>query len=180
MNICVFCGASPNSSEEHLAVARATGAYLAKVGATVIFGGGSRGMMGAVATSAVENGASVIGILPRFLFEREPPHPLVADLRIVADMHERKAAMYALADAFLTLPGGFGTLDETLEVLTWRQLSIHDKPVVFVGSEAFWGGLHRTFDEMHRNGFLSDADRRLAAFAPDAPGAWAALNAMTS
>ncbi len=112
----------------------------------------------------------MLGVLPRFLFDREPPHPGVTDLKVVDTMHERKAVMYEASQAFLTLPGGFGTLDETLEVITWRQLALHDKPVIFVGGAAVWGGLEQTFDAMHRNGFLSDHDRSLVRF-EDSPEA---------
>lgn len=178
MRICVFCGASPQASDHQLDLARRTGRLLAGTGATLVFGGGGHGMMGAVADSAAEAGGEVIGILPRFLFDREPPHPRVRDLRVVDSMHERKSMMYALSDAFLTLPGGFGTLDETMEVMTWRQLSIHTKPVVFVGAGHFWGGLEQTFARMHGDGFLSDADRGLAAFCAEPEQAMEMLRGM--
>ena len=96
---------------------------------------------------------------------------------VVDTMHERKARMYEASDAFLTLPGGFGTLDETLEVITWRQLALHDKPVVFVGGQPVWGGLAQTFDVMHANGFLSDRDRSLVRFEDSAEAAVAGLAA---
>ena len=180
MRVCVFCGASPHASEVHLELARRTGRLLAEAGAGVVFGGGGHGMMGAVAGSAVYAGGEVIGVLPRFLFDREPPHPKVADLRVVETMHERKATMYDLADAFLTLPGGFGTIDETMEVMTWRQLALISKPVVFVGPADFWGGLEATFDAMHAANYLSDTDRTLAAFATTPEEALARLGTLTA
>lgn len=177
MNVCVFCGASPLVKEEFQLLGRATGRLLAQRGWRLVFGGGSQGMMGAVASGAVEAGGSVLGVLPRFLFEREPPHPGVAEMQIVETMHERKALMYEASHAFLTLPGGYGTLDETLEIITWRQLSLHDKPIVFVGGSSVWGGLEATFDGMHRNGFLTDRDRALVRF-EDSPEAALAFFAM--
>lgn len=180
MRICVFCGAAPRVSKDNLDLARQVGGLLAASGATLVFGGGGLGMMGAVASGAVEAGGAVTGILPRFLFDREPPHPQVHDIRVVDTMHERKALMYELSDAFLTLPGGFGTLDETMEVMTWRQLSIHAKPVIFVSASHFWRGVEQTFDQMHADGFLSDADRALAAFATEPEQALALLTSMVS
>ena len=133
MKVCVFCGASPLVKDELRQLAMATGQSIAERGWRLVFGGGAHGMMGAVASGALQAGGQVLGVLPRFLFDREPPHPGVGDIQVVDTMHERKARMYAASDAFLTLPGGFGTLDETLEIITWRQLALHDKPVVFVG-----------------------------------------------
>lgn len=175
MNVCVFCGASPLVKDEFRRLATATGCLLAQRGWRLVFGGGAHGMMGAVATGALQAGGQVLGVLPRFLFEREPPHPDVANIEVVDTMHERKARMYEVSDAFLTLPGGFGTLDETLEIITWRQLALHDKPVVFVGGQAVWGGLEQTFGVMHANGFLSDRDRRLVQFENSAETAVAGL-----
>lgn len=164
MNICVFGGASPVAAACHLALADQVGQALATARQGVVFGGGHHGIMGAVATAALRHGALVIGVLPRVLFEREPPHPGVTDLRVVESMHERKALMYALSDGFLVLPGGFGTLDEAMEIMTWRQLALHAKPVVFIARDSFWDGLESTFNVMHADGFLSDRDRALAVF----------------
>ena len=164
MKICVFCGASPQVSKSYLRYAYETGSLLASAAEYVVFGGGANGMMGALADGVVESDGRIIGILPRFLFDREPPHPEVYDIRVVDNMHERKAMMYDLSDSFLVLPGGYGTMDETMEVVTWRQLSLHDKPVVFIGQDDFWKGLESTFDTMHQHRFLSDRDRELVSF----------------
>lgn len=164
MRVCVFCGASPELSEEFLSLARRTGQLLASATEHVVFGGGAQGMMGAVADGVTQAGGKIIGVLPRFLFDREPPHPDVPDMRVVDTMHDRKAVMYELSDVFMVLPGGFGTMDETMEVITWRQLSLHDKPVVFVSNDEFWQGVQATFNAMHLNGFLTDRDRRLVSF----------------
>lgn len=101
-------------------------------------------MMGSAASGALDNSGKVVGILPQFLFEREPPHPGVSDMRVVQTMHERKALMYELSDGFIALPGGFGTMEEAMEVITWRQLSLHDKPIVFLSEEGFWSGVDRS------------------------------------
>jgi uncharacterized protein (TIGR00730 family) len=164
MNVCVFAGASPRVAGGFLDLARETGRVLARAGHRVIFGGGAHGCMGALADGVIDRSGSILGILPEFLFDREPPHPGVRDIRVVASMHERKAAMYEVSDAFLVLPGGFGTLDETMEIVTWRQLALHSKEVVFVGPKGFWEGLESTFDVMARHGFLSERDRSLVAF----------------
>ncbi|WP_126282978.1 TIGR00730 family Rossman fold protein [Burkholderia stagnalis] len=164
MAICVFGGASPTSASRHIKMAYQIGQELARAQKSVIFGGGANGMMGAVASGAVRSGGSVIGILPKFLFDREPPHPEVSDIRVVDSMHARKAMMYGLSEAFLVLPGGFGTLDEAIEVITWRQLSLHTKPIVFVGERLFWAGVEDTFNVMHADGFLTNRDRSLAMF----------------
>ena len=164
MRVCVFCGASPHVSGEYLSLARMTGSMLAASTEHVVFGGGAGGMMGSLADGVIANDGYIIGVLPQFLFDREPPHPKVSDMRVVESMHERKAIMYDLSDVFVVLPGGFGTMDETMEAITWRQLSIHDKPVVFVGSDGFWAGIETTFETMHKSGFLSDRDRNLVAF----------------
>jgi uncharacterized protein (TIGR00730 family) len=165
VNICIFGGASPSIHSEYTELAHATGAAIAAAGHSLVFGGGARGVMGAAASGAVAAGGRVVGILPQFLCDREPPHAGIADLRIVQTMHERKAQMYELSDAFIALPGGFGTLDESMEIMTWRQLSLHTKPVVFLGSHGFWSGIEATFDLMRRTGFLSERDRHLASFA---------------
>jgi uncharacterized protein (TIGR00730 family) len=164
MNICIFGGASPATGQRFLDLGHRTGAAMADAGHLVVFGGGAAGMMGATATGALSRGGKVIGILPEFLFEREPPHPGVSDMRVVRTMHERKMQMYDLSDAFIALPGGFGTLEETMEVITWRQLSLHSKPIVFLGLDDFWRGIETTFDAMFASGFLSPRDRALASF----------------
>lgn len=165
MNICIFGGASPAISAQYLELAAEAGAAIATAGHRMVFGGGARGVMGAAANGAVGAGGEVIGIVPQFLVDREPPHASVADIRVVQTMHERKAQMYDLSDAFIALPGGFGTLDESMEIITWRQLELHSKPVVFLGNHGFWSGVEQTFDLMRRSGFLSDADRTHAFFA---------------
>lgn len=175
MTVCVFGGASPVAAQRHKDLAFSVGEGLARIGEAVVFGGGGQGIMGAAASGAVRAGGRVTGVLPRFLFDREPPHPEVDDMRVVADMHARKSMMYELSDAFLVLPGGFGTLEEAMEIMTWRQLALHSKPAVFLGDERFWAGVQATFDIMHADGFLSDADRALAHFSSSVEDALAAI-----
>jgi uncharacterized protein (TIGR00730 family) len=175
MAICVFGGASPASASHHLELAYEVGQALARACETVIFGGGANGVMGALASGAVRSGGSVIGVLPKFLVDREPPHPEVSDIRVVDTMHARKAMMYELAEAFLVLPGGFGTLDEAMEVITWRQLCLHAKPIVFLAERPFWVGVEHTFHAMHTDGFLTDRDRSLTTFASTPSEAIASL-----
>ncbi len=127
--VCIFAGSSPGARPEYAAAARALATELVRRRLGVVYGGGSVGLMGVLADTALGEGGEVIGIIPRGLANRELAHAGLTELRVVASMHERKALMAALADAFIALPGGLGTFEETLEVLTWSQLGIHRKPV---------------------------------------------------
>lgn len=164
MKICLFGGASPNIEKTYYDFAYNVGKEIAKAGHLMVFGGGAKGIMGAAADGVVDQNGKVIGVLPNFLFTREPPHPNVSDIRVVETMHERKMQMYELADAFFVLPGGFGTFEEAMEVVTWRQLSIHDKPAIFIGIDGFWRGVKTNFDTMKDVGFLSERDYSLVCF----------------
>ena len=126
----VFCGSRSGNDPVMLAATLAVGAGLAGLGIRLIYGGGRVGLMGALADSVLDAGGAVTGVIPDFLSRREVAHDGVQDLRVTDSMHTRKRMMFDLADVFVTLPGGFGTLDETVEVLTWRQLGLHDKPVI--------------------------------------------------
>jgi uncharacterized protein (TIGR00730 family) len=159
MRICVFCGSSPGRSEAYAAAAREFGALLAKRGIGVVYGGASVGTMGMLADAALAAGAEVIGVLPRSLVDREVAHRGLTDLRIVDDMHERKATMAALADAFVALPGGAGTLEELFEVWTWSQLGLHHKPIGLLDVQGYYRRLVGFFDHMVEEGFLSTASR---------------------
>jgi hypothetical protein len=165
MRVCVFGGASPTIGAELVEFGRRTGRLFATHGLGVVFGGGSRGMMGALADGALAAGGEVIGVIPRFLFDREPPHPGVVDMRVVASMHERKQLMYALAHGFVALPGGFGTMEEVMEVLTWRQLSLHSKPIIFLDEAGRWENVEQLFDRMVLDRFLTAANRAIVRFA---------------
>ena len=162
---CVFCGASSKSDQDFLDIAFETGQLLAKNNIEVIFGGGALGMMGSLADGVLENDGKITGVIPHFLREREPPHPGVSDMRIVDSMHERKSLMYGMTDIFITLPGGFGTLEESMEVITWKQLSLHEKSIIFIDYDGFWSGLITTFNKMQDHAFLTARDRKAVLFA---------------
>jgi uncharacterized protein (TIGR00730 family) len=160
--ICVFCGASPQNGTEFTEFARRVGRRLATKRIGVVFGGGAYGMMGALAEGAAEISKDIIGVAPQFLLDRESRHPLVDDMRIVASMHERKLLMHALSDGFIALPGGFGTLEEMFEVLTWRQLGLHQKPLAFVGEGQWYDYLRNHFSLLLSGGFISSSNLALA------------------
>lgn len=165
--VCVYCGSSAGSDPAYRAVAAALGDTLARRGIGVVYGGASVGLMGAVADAALAAGGEVIGVLPSLLDTRELAHAGLTRLEVVGSMHERKAAMVELSDAFIALPGGYGTLDELMEVLTWGQLGLHRKPIGVVDFQGFYTGLLHHVDhavsaglirEEHRALLVSDAD----------------------
>jgi uncharacterized protein (TIGR00730 family) len=165
--ICVFCGASPGRVPEYLELAASVGAGLAERGIGVVYGGGRVGMMGAVADAALAAGGEVTGVIPRHLVDRELAHRGLTDLRVVETLHERKATMAALADGFIALPGGLGTLEELAEVASWAQLGIHAKPIGLLGRDGYWDALLAWLDHAVDEGFISPGQRRLVALDPD-------------
>jgi hypothetical protein len=142
-------------------MAAAVARSIAGAGYGIVYGGGSVGLMGIVADTALACGAEVIGIIPQALAETEIAHPGLAQLHIVTTMHERKAMMADLSDAFIALPGGFGTMDEFCEVVTWRQLAIHDKPIGLLNYRGYYDPLLALFDSMVGRGFITEQTRRL-------------------
>jgi hypothetical protein len=168
--ICVFCGASSGRSPAYLAAARAFGAALAGRGLGLVFGGGHVGLMGAVADAVLAAGGEAIGVMPATLVERELAHGGLTELHVVASLHERKALMADRADAFVALPGGFGTLDELMEQLTWSQLGLHTKPVGLLDVEGYWRPLVGLARHLTEEGFVREADLAAIAVAED-PGA---------
>jgi uncharacterized protein (TIGR00730 family) len=159
--ICVFCGASPGRDPAYVELATAVGTGLARRGIRVIYGGGRLGLMGALADAALAAGGQVIGVIPRGLVGRELAHPGVTELRIVESLHERKAQMAELADGFIALPGGLGTLEELAEVASWAQLELHDKPIGLLGFAGYWDALLAWLDRAAAEGFISSEHRRL-------------------
>ena len=137
-SLCVFCGSAGGARPAYLEAARELGALLAAHGIRMVFGGGDIGLMGAAADAALAAGGEVIGVIPEHLKEREVGHQGVTALHVVGSMHERKERMFGLSDACAILPGGLGTLDEALEVLTWKQLGLHAKPIVIVDVAEYW------------------------------------------
>jgi len=159
--ICVFCGSNPGTRPAYREAARDLGRALARRGIGLVYGGGSVGLMGAVADAALEVGGEVVGVIPEALVSRELAHSRLTELRVVRTMHERKAAMAELSMAFVTLPGGFGTLDETCEMLTWNQLGIHARPSGILNVDRFFDPLLLFLDRAREQGFLSAETRAL-------------------
>jgi uncharacterized protein (TIGR00730 family) len=163
--VCVFAG-SRDGGPEHLAAARAVGTSLARRGWGLVYGGASVGSMGAVADATLAAGGEVQGVIPRRMVDRELAHAGLSRLWIVDSMHERKARMHTLADAFLALPGGCGTLDETFEAITWMQLGLHDKPIAFLDT-GYWQPLARWFERARADGFVLESHARRVLFEAD-------------
>jgi uncharacterized protein (TIGR00730 family) len=160
-NICVFCGSSFGRKPAYARAARQLGAALASRGIGLVYGGGSIGLMGAVADAALEAGAPVVGVIPRALARREIAHHGLTRLEVVPSMHARKARMARLSDAFVAMPGGIGTLEELFEVLTWGYLGIHAKPTGLLDVGGYWKPLVRLLDHAVEEGFLRPEHRRL-------------------
>lgn len=158
-NVCVFCGSSNGNRPVYAESARRLGTLLAARGLGVVYGGAHCGLMGALADAALSAGGRVIGVIPEALQAKEIAHTGLTELRVVATMHERKALMAELADAFIALPGGFGTLDEFCEILTWAQLGIHRKPCGLLNLEGYYDPLLRLFDHAVGEGLLRRANR---------------------
>lgn len=159
--ICLYCGSSGRVPETHREAARRFGRIVAEAGAILVYGGGRVGLMGLAADAALAAGGHVIGIIPRLLMAAEAGHGGVSELHVVETMHERKYKMFALSDAFVALPGGLGTLDETFEMITWRQLGLHDKPIVIVNEADYWAPLLDLFAVMRHHGYTPPAHRAL-------------------
>src|SRR5579864_3222021 len=151
--VCVYCGSSGRVAEALGEAARRTGRLLAQSGMELVYGGGHVGLMGLTADAALAAGGHVVGIIPDFLHERELAHTKLSELVVVGSMHERKQRMFERADAFAILPGGLGTLDEAFECLTWKQLKLHDKPIVLVDVEGYWQPLLALLDHAIAAGF---------------------------
>jgi uncharacterized protein (TIGR00730 family) len=165
--VAVYCGSADGANPDYLAEARALGRAIAAAGIDLVYGGASVGLMGAVADAALEAGAEVIGILPRILAGREIAHSHLTTIEVVPTMHERKMRMHALADAFIALPGGYGTLDEMMEAVTWAQLAIHAKPCILINTLGYWNGLLNFLDTAVSAGFLKPENRALLRIAAD-------------
>jgi hypothetical protein len=160
-SVCVYCGSSLGANPRHAEAARQLGAHLAAHGIRLVYGGGRIGLMGQVADAVLAGGGQVIGVIPEHLQIQEKGHLGVTELHVVASMHERKNLMFERSDAFVILPGGFGTLDEAFEMLTWRQLRLHDKPILFLNIEGYWMPFGRLVDQLVAEGFASASSRRL-------------------
>jgi uncharacterized protein (TIGR00730 family) len=166
--VAVYCGSADGNLPIYLAEARALGTRLASAGLGLVYGGARAGLMGAVADAALAGGAEVIGVLPDVLAGKEIAHTGLTRLELVSTMHERKSRMAELADAFLILPGGFGTLEELLEVVTWAQLKLHSKPVIAINTAGYWNGLLAFLDTAVAAEFVKPRNRALLRVAAHA------------
>ena len=162
--LCVYCGASSGGDAAFTDHARAFGAACAARGLGIVYGGGGVGLMGSVADAALAGGGRVVGVIPSSM-ESEIPATGLTELIVVDDMHARKRTMFELADAFVSLPGGLGTLDETIEVLTWRQLGLHDRPIMLANREGYWDPLLSLIDHVVATGFAHGDTEDLYAVA---------------
>lgn len=166
--VAVFCGSAFGNDPDFRTEATALGSAIARAGLGLVYGGACRGLMGAVADAALAGGAEVIGVLPDVLQGREIAHSGLTSLELVSTMHERKARIHELSDAILTLPGGFGTLDELLEAVTWAQIGLHAKPCILINTANYWSGLLAFLDTAVACGFVEGKNRNLLRVAPNA------------
>ena len=177
-SLCVYCGSSNRAPVAHLEAARRLGRLLAEAGVELVFGGGHVGLMGVIADAALAAGGRVTGIIPDHLVKAEVGHAKVSELVVVDSMHARKEMMFRRADAFAVLPGGFGTLDELFEILTWRQLRLHDKPIVLVNLDGYWDPLLALIDRLVEAHYSLPEFARFVAVVPRVEDVLPALRAM--
>ncbi|WP_158999204.1 LOG family protein [Pigmentibacter ruber] len=160
-SICVFCGSNDGAKGIYIETAKALGKYLANKNITLIYGGGNVGLMGSIANSVLQNGGKVIGVMPEYLVKKEIAHKNLTELHIVESMHERKALMAKLADGFIALPGGFGTFEELLEIVTWAQLLYHKKPCAILNVEGFFDYLIKFIEHAVNEEFIKKENGKL-------------------
>ncbi|MEO9614741.1 MAG: TIGR00730 family Rossman fold protein [Nitratireductor sp.] len=161
-SICVYCGSSPGTSARYVEAGKTLGAAIGGADLRLVYGGGAKGVMGAVASGAMSAGGKVTGIIPRFLMNKEATENALAqldELVTTEDMHQRKHIMFEKSDAFVALPGGIGTLEEIVEIMTWAQLGRHSKPIVFANLDGFWDPMLVLLDHMRAEGFVHTGDR---------------------
>jgi len=166
-SVAVYCGSSSGTNQVFHQQAQAMGRVLAERGLTLVYGGGRVGLMGAIADSVLQHGGRAIGVIPDFLVAREVEHKGLTELHIVKSMHERKLLMADLADSFVAMPGGYGTLEELFEVLTWGQLGLHQKPVALLNVQGFYDHLLRALNHMVEEGLLRSANRQQLLHHPE-------------
>jgi uncharacterized protein (TIGR00730 family) len=161
-SICVYCGSQPGNEPEFIEAAKTLGTSLAKHNIRLVYGGGSRGIMGAVSQSVQDNGGRVLGIIPDFLLPKEGEWDQSSEnleIAITHNMHERKQRMFEESDAFIALPGGIGTLEEIVEIITWAQLGRHQKPIAFLNTNNFWQPMLELINHMKTSGFIHTANK---------------------
>ena len=169
-SICVFCGSAPGVRPSYSAAAKELGVALAHHGLTLVYGGGRLGLMGIVADATLQAGGRVVGVIPRMLIERETAHPGLTRQHVVNTMHERKTLMAEMSDGFVGLPGGMGTFDELVEIVTWAQLGLHAKPVVLANIDDYFRTLYAMLDNAVVEGFVTPESRARWQNAADIPG----------
>lgn len=175
-SVCIFCGSRIGTLPAHKAAATEAGREIANRGWRLVYGGGGIGLMSVAADAALEAGGNVIGVIPEFLRAREAGHDGLDDLIVTDGMHDRKQIMFDLADAFLVLPGGVGTMDELVEILTWKQLGRHSKPILLVDLGGFWKPMLAAFDNAVAHDFMGQGTIDLLEVVPDMPAAMALLD----
>ena len=163
-SICVYCGASSDTRERHRQAATKFGTLLAAEGVSLVFGGGRVGLMGLAADAALEGGGRVVGVIPEFLVAWEVGHAECTELHTTKTMHERKQRMAELSDAFVILPGGLGTLDEMFEIVTWRQLRLHEKPIIVANIDRYWDPLEKLLQNMTAENYIPGGHDNLITF----------------
>ncbi len=176
-SLCLYCGSSTGHGAAYREAAAELGTKIAERGVRLIYGGGQIGLMGIAADAALAAGGAVIGVIPKFLMDAEVGHLGATKLVVVANMHERKQRMFDLADGFVVLPGGLGTLDEMMEIITWKQLGLHDKPVALLDVEGYWGAFAEVIDRAIAEGFARREVKNLFLVARTADEVFAALAA---
>ncbi len=176
-SLAVYCGSSTGADSRFVEMASALGAVMAEREVRLVYGGGGVGLMGAVADAVLAGGGEVMGVIPQFLQDKELGHKGVTEMVVVETMHERKTAMMEYSDAFIALPGGYGTLEELFEVLAWSQLQLHAKPVGVMNVGGYYDGLLTCLDRMVSDGLLRQAERERLIACPSAEGAMDALAA---
>jgi uncharacterized protein (TIGR00730 family) len=173
--ICVFCGSADGAKPEYVATARELGRTIAERGYGLLYGGATVGLMGVVADAALSAGGEVVGVIPDIIMDREIGHLGLTELHVVRSMHERKAMLAARADAFVALPGGYGTMDEFIEIVTWAQLRIHTNPCILLSVDGYYDALLQFFANAAGQGFIKPENRGLVQVAEDVPGTLALI-----
>ena len=169
--ICVFCGSANGADPVYAQTARELGQRMAAAGIGLVYGGATVGIMGILADAVIAGGAEVIGVMPEVLMDREIANRSITHFHVVKTMHERKALMYDHAEAFIALPGGYGTLDEFIEIVTWAQLKLHQKPCILINTNGYYDGFLAFLDHAMSQGFLKPENRGLIQVAKDAASA---------
>jgi len=177
-SVCVYCGSSDEVAQKYKNAAEAIGTQLARRGLCLVYGGGHVGLMGILADAALKIGGRVIGIIPEHIQALELPHEGVTELHLVPDMHTRKRMMVEKSDAFVILPGGLGTLDEAFEVLTWKKLKLHKKPIILLNQDGYWDDMIALFDCIVGQGFSCAEDRAMLEVVTSVEELFARLDAL--